>query len=254
MRVTTLIPEHPIPGDSNRRRPGRWLWRLAFCVAVLGTLSIVFRKPWFGGNYGVVEVAKVYRSAQPREGLRELIRAKNLGSILNLRGGSWIDPWYADEVGAARDAEVEFYDFPISATRRPSRRELLVLLDLFERCRYPLLIHCRSGSDRTGLVSALYLMAKRGEPPTAALRSFTVEYGHVPVFGPEHLHEPIDEYAAWLASRKLTHTPDRLRGWVETEYGSDEPRVVFRPLRAGPREPHSRQARSTVEPPPSRQR
>ena len=65
----------------------------------------------------------------------------------------------------ARDQGLEFYDLPMSACRRPTRRELLVLLDLFEHCRYPLLIHCKSGSDRTGLASALYLMSRRGEPP-----------------------------------------------------------------------------------------
>ena len=252
--MITVIPESPIHGDSNRKRSRRRLWWVAVCMAVLTTSAIVFRKPWFAGNYGVVDRAKVYRSAQPREGLRELIRANKLGSILNLRGGSWIDLWYADEVNAARDAGVEFYDFPMSATRRPSRRELLVLLDLFDRCRYPLLIHCRSGADRTGLAGALYLMAKRGEPPTTARRSFTVEYGHVPIFGPEHLHEPINEYAAWLHSRTLPHTPDRLRGWIETVYRSDEPNVVPRPLLAGPREPHSGHAHSAVQPSSSRRR
>ena len=55
-----------------------------------------------------------------------------------------------------------YYDLPLSATRRPTRRELLQLIDLLETCSYPLLIHCKSGADRTGLASALYRLVRRG--------------------------------------------------------------------------------------------
>ena len=93
-------------------------------------------------------------------------------------------------------------------------RELLVLLDLFEHCRYPLLIHCKSGSDRTGLASALYLMSRRGEPPGWAVRGFTLKHGHVPLFGPEHLHEPFREYEAWLKAPQAwtTRRPGSVTG------------------------------------------
>src|SRR4051794_5957964 len=137
------------------------------------------------------------------------IEQNHLASILNLRGGSSQDHWYAAEVRATGERGIDFYDLPMSATRRPRRRELLILLDLFERCRYPLLIHCKSGSDRTGLATALYLMTRKNEPPDQALRAFALDYGHVPLFGPKHLHEPLQEYSAWLESHDLAHTPER---------------------------------------------
>ena len=95
------------------------------------------------------------------------------------------------------------------------RRELLTLIDFFDHCQYPLLIHCKAGADRTGLASALYLMIRQDEPPREAIRAFTIYHGHVPLFGTEHLHEPLDEYAQWLDSRGLTHTPARFREWVK---------------------------------------
>src|SRR5262249_57216146 len=92
-----------------------------------------------------------------------LIRGRRIASVLNLRGGSLADTFYQEEVRVTHALGVDFYDLPMSATRRPSRRELLLLLDLFGRCRYPLLIHCKEGSDRTGLACAPYLMASRGD-------------------------------------------------------------------------------------------
>ena len=178
----------------------------------------------------------MYRSAQPGPGLDPLIRGLKLAAVLNLAGGSLDKSAYANEVRTTSGLGVDFYDFPMSATRRPSRRELLTLIDLFGRCRYPLLIHCKAGADRTGLASAFYLMSRQGFDPDRAMRAFTVDYGHVPFFGPERLHEPVAEYAEWLKNRGLAHTPERLRHWVETEYRSDEPPAPFRPLRPGPRE------------------
>lgn len=229
--------------DLNRRRRRR-RWACGLALTLLLTL-LIFHRPLFLGNLGVVAQEQVYRSAQPTSGLERLIREHKLGSILNLRGGSSDDPWYANEVSLTDRLGVEFYDFPMSAVRRPSRRELLVLLDLFDRCRYPLLIHCKSGADRTGLATGLYLMEKKGVGPSEALRSFSVSYGHIPLFGPEHLHEPLREYAEWLDAQKLAHSPERFRHWVTHLYASKDPRDTFRPLKPGPRMTVARQADSS---------
>jgi hypothetical protein len=197
--------------------------------------AVTFRNPWFFGNFGVVEAQRVYRSAQPEDELPRLIARYHLASVLNLRGGSPDDRWYNDEVRATRDSRINFYDLPMSATRRPLRRELLILLDVFDRGPYPLLIHCKSGSDRTGLATALYLMSKKGEPPEEAMAAFTLRYGHVPLFGPEHLHEPLQEYAAWLKAQGEVHTPARFRFWVEQHYESEDPRREVPRLQPGPR-------------------
>lgn len=214
----------------HRRRPAVRVARVLGVVAVLGAVVVaVGHRPILSNNFGVVDPGRVYRSAQPRAELRRTVAAHHLASILNLRGGSEADSWYAAEVRATRDLGVVFYDLPLSATRRPTRRELLVLLDLLERCRYPLLIHCKSGADRTGLASALYLLAQRGVPPSEALGAFSVFHGHFPIGGPEHLHEPFEEYAAWLRSRGLTHSLALLRSWVEHEYRADDTTAAFPP-------------------------
>jgi protein tyrosine phosphatase (PTP) superfamily phosphohydrolase (DUF442 family) len=202
---------------------------------VLGAAGAVFHRPLFSGNFGVVDPGRVYRCAQPTANLERLLDTCRPASVLNLRGGSEADPWYDAEVRAARERGIDFYDLPLSAVRRPSRRELLIVLDLLGRCRYPLLIHCKSGSDRTGLVSGLYLMARRGATPDQALRAFSMAYGHVPIGGPQHLHEPFREYGAWLEARGLAHSPERLHAWVEHDYRADDPAGDLPILRPGSR-------------------
>lgn len=218
---------------SLRRRIGVWLVR-GIPLALLG-FSLLFFRFLFLGNFAVVDPGKVYRSAQP-QGDMSWLSDYHVATVLNLRGGSKADPWYAAEVKACDQRRIAFYDLPLLATQQPSRNQLRLLLDLLQRCEYPLLIHCKSGSDRTGLVSALYRLSVLGEPPERALQAFSVWRGHFPIGGPEALHEPIRKYAAWLSEYHLPHTPERFRGWVEQNYRFDEPEpnVVF-PLQPGPR-------------------
>jgi protein tyrosine phosphatase (PTP) superfamily phosphohydrolase (DUF442 family) len=217
---------------------------IALAILALA-LAVVLRRPWFQGNFGVVARDRVFRSAQPERELEDRVRQRRIASILNLRGGSLADPFYVDEVRLTQRLGVDFYDFPMSATRRPTRNELLVLIDVMRRCRYPLLIHCKSGSDRTALASAVYLIDQQGADPDRALKEFGLAYGHVAMFGTERLHEPFIEYGRWLTSEKLRHSPERFREWVQHEYKDDAPRPdgagagagsrPFRPIQPGPR-------------------
>ncbi len=221
---------------SRRRR----CLQVAAMVGVVGfvAVAVLFRNPWLRGNHGVVAPGLVYRSAQPVGDWPARVRDEHLATVLNLRGGSESDPWYRAEVEATRQLGVAFYDLPMSATVRPTRRQLLTVLDLLDRCRYPLLIHCKSGSDRTGLVSALYLMSREGQPPEAAEAAFSVYYGHVPLLGTRHLHEPLHEYAAFLVRTQLPHSAARFRTWVERDYQADDPTGPVEPIAAGPRDRH----------------
>jgi hypothetical protein len=217
--------------EVRRWRRRRWV---AYGV-MLAAFAVAFHRFLFLGNFAVVEVGRVYRSAQPKDGLEELLKRRRVASVLNLRGGSPADWWYAHEVATTRRLGVDLYDLPLSAERRPTRVELLRLVHLFERCRYPILIHCKAGSDRTGLAVAIYRMIARGTPPREAIGSFSLWRGHVPAFGPERLHEPIDEYAAALELRGLSHSPERFREWIEREYDAPDRPAAFVPLRPGPR-------------------
>jgi protein tyrosine phosphatase (PTP) superfamily phosphohydrolase (DUF442 family) len=222
---------------TTTTKTGFPLGKAAIAAVLAGSLALAweFQRPWFHSNLGTVDPGKVFRSAQPTDQLGHWIDDLHIKSILNLRGGDRTDWWYDAEVKTAENHGVTYFDYPLSATRRPTRFELLVLLDVLERCPYPLLIHCKSGADRTGLASALYRMTRLGEPPEQAEGAFSLEFGHVPFFGPEHLHEPLDEYARWLKDNRRTHTAATFRDWVKDVYESPGPHVAPPALPPGPR-------------------
>lgn len=211
-----------------------WLRASGVQVIILG-LAIVFRHPMFGANFAEIAPQQAYRSAQLRESLGPILAQNHIGTVLNLRGGSDRDPWYRHEVEAVAKAGADFYDLPLQPNRRPTQGELLTLVDLFERCRYPILIHCKSGADRTGMVSGLYLMMRAGTPPEAAIKAFSITHSHIALGGPEHLHEPFLEYASWLKSRHLTHSADRFRHWLRDEYEGPDGGREFQPIQPGAR-------------------
>ncbi len=228
-----------ITSADSRRRFVRRILRIGIAVILLGAAApgSLLLRPLVSSNLGTVDPGRVFRAAQPVAQLPQLIKDHHLASILNLRGGSSRDTWYASEVRTAEASGVGFFDFPLKPTRRPTRRELLTLIDFFDHCQFPLLIHCKAGADRTGLASALYLMMHKDEPPRQAIRAFTIYHGHIPIFGTERLHEPLDEYARWLDSQGLAHTPARFRKWVKNDYRSADPSVEPAPLALGPRQP-----------------
>ena len=227
------MSEPQAPADPRRSLRRRVRWTLFLLVAA--GLAIAFRRPLFQGNLGTVDPGRVYRSAQPGASLGATIERLGIRSIVDLRGGSESDAFYRHEVEVSRRQNVDFYDIPMSASRRPTRRDLLRMVAVLDHCQYPMLIHCKWGADRTGLMAALYRLVALGEPPESAAHAFSLSYGHVPLFGPEKLHQPIDEYARWLHEHGLAHSPQRFRTWLENDYSSDAPFQGWPTVLPGPR-------------------
>ena len=208
-----------IASERTRKISRRRLIRVSSVLAVLlGLIITIGYKPLFKQNFAEVVPNRLYRSAQPDDRLAGWIEEHNIKSVLNLRGGHPSYSWYAQEREIIRDHTVDYYEIPISAQLRPRKSELLQIIDLLGRVRYPMLIHCKSGADRTGLGVALYHLIVQKELPQKALSAFSIYHAHIPLFGPEKLQQPIREYSDWLEQKGLTHTPERFREWVEKYY------------------------------------
>lgn len=227
------MPQLLAPAKRPRILGRRVRWGLL--LFLLAAAAIGLRRPLFQGNFGTVDQGLAYRSAQPNSALESTIQRVGVRSIVDLRGGSAGDAFYSREIEFSGGLGADFYDIPMSATRRPTRRELLRMVAVLDQARYPILFHCKWGADRTGLMAALYRLVKLGEPPEKALGEFSLSYGHVPLFGPQKLHEPINEYAVWLRDQDRSHEPQVFRGWLEKDYQSGDLFTDWPLVTPGPR-------------------
>jgi protein tyrosine/serine phosphatase len=151
---------------------------LALLVAPVGGYSGMLA---YTGNLHAVSDGVLYRSAQlSKEQFEAAIREHNLRSILNLRGAHPGEAWYDDEIAAARQAGIRHYDYPMSAKRKLARDQIEPILEIVRNAPKPLLIHCKSGADRSGLVAALFRLSIENASPEEADRQLSLRYGHFP--------------------------------------------------------------------------
>jgi protein tyrosine phosphatase (PTP) superfamily phosphohydrolase (DUF442 family) len=136
------------------------------------------------GNVHVVEDGALYRSAQLNEGkLADVIAAYGIKSVINLRGdnsGSW---WYDDEVKVTAARGASHFDVRMTALRDTDDATVTQLMETMRTAPRPMLIHCESGSDRTGLAAALYERFVKERPADAAAGQISFRYGHFPWLG-----------------------------------------------------------------------
>lgn len=133
------------------------------------------------GNIHPVVAGELYRSAQmtPEE-LTTFITDNHIRSVINLRGSNPARSWYTDEIKASTAAGVTHYDIRMSAEREPDAATLAQLIEVLRTAPRPMLIHCKSGSDRTGLAAALYKLLVSETSPEVAAQELSFRYGHFP--------------------------------------------------------------------------
>lgn len=134
------------------------------------------------GNYHTVLADEVYRAAQVSAAqIAEHESQDGIRSILNLRGAFPGEAWYVEERSASAALGIVHADFRMSASAQISPDEAAALIALMREMPKPLLIHCRHGSDRTGLAAALYLAAIAGKAEAEAEGQLSLRYGHFAV-------------------------------------------------------------------------
>ncbi len=163
-------------GPFARFRKGLLFILLVLVLAVVGFAGYTVARH----NFHVVSAGKIYRSAQPdADSLTQLVREHGIKSVINLRGSNSVS-WYNVETHTSHQLGLEHFDFALSASQEVNDEELDRILATIAKAPKPLLIHCKSGADRTGLVGALYLYKFDGQTAKSAERELTVLRGHFP--------------------------------------------------------------------------
>ena len=136
------------------------------------------------GNVHEVVAGELYRSAQlDPDQLNHYVKKYHIATVLNLRGPNPDAPWYQDEVKEASALGVKHIDFAMKASRELTDEQAKQLIITMRDAPKPLLIHCHSGSDRTGLASALYVAAIEKGTEWQAERQMWLNYGHIAYIG-----------------------------------------------------------------------
>lgn len=136
------------------------------------------------GNVREIEPGVFFRSGQlSGAAIEQMIQHRNIMTILNLRGSHPQDRWFAAESSVAQGYGVKYISIPLSPNEEPSVDEMNRIAAILQKANGPILVHCNSGANRTGLVSAIYELAVQGKSPTDASGQLSILYGHFPWLG-----------------------------------------------------------------------
>lgn len=212
---------------------GRWL-RASLrggAIGLLLALAVEAFRVLVGSNFHTVIPGRVYRSAQPTDQeLEQLTRKFGIRTVLNLRGCCDGAPFYLEECRATHRLDLAQEDLCLSAGRLPSVDEIRRLVEIVERSEYPLLIHCKRGADRTGLVAAAILLLTKPMSVATARQQLGLRYGHLALGRPAYLDRFLELYADWLAAQGRTHSPADFRQWLVNGYVPGECRTEIEML------------------------
>jgi protein tyrosine/serine phosphatase len=123
---------------------------------------------------------EMWRSSQPLPYQVRAAAKAGIKTIINLRGDSGA-AFYRIEEEACAKAGITLVNFIIYSREAPKAETVLAAKEMFDAIAYPALMHCKSGADRVGLMSALYLIFRKNVPVAEAKKRMltTWRYGHM---------------------------------------------------------------------------
>ena len=119
----------------------------------------------------------IWRSNQPGPARVRAAANSGIRTIVNLRGPRADGGWRL-EAEACADAGIVLMDFTARSRAAPDRTMIHEAARLFAEARKPMLMHCKSGADRAGMMAALYLLIVEKRPVREAARQLDFRFGH----------------------------------------------------------------------------
>ena len=202
--------------------------RLVIAAVVLGAglASIVFAYLLVRfGNDNFHKVSDDYYRSDQLDGpeLKRSIDKLGIKTVIRLVGTDDGDAAsYAEESAAVAETDAKLVVAKMAATRLPYRSELSRVFEALDTAERPLLVHCRQGSDRTGLISAIWQHDYKGRPLAEARKQLAFfDYGHVPIGGSAAMDEFLDMYEKFLADHPGASLS--IQEWVKQNYFNEKP-------------------------------
>lgn len=156
---------------------------------------------------------EMWRGNQP--GPKDVERyANELGikTIINLRGEG-TKGYYLLEKEACERHGVTLVDYKMFSRDTPTREKIFGAKQLFDEIAYPAFMHCKSGADRAGIMSFLYMMLRANVPLEEAAEQISFKYLHVKHGKTGVLDAFVEAYRVFNAT-----TPKPFLDWVAEDY------------------------------------
>jgi protein tyrosine/serine phosphatase len=179
-----------------------------------------FLRVWWQNAHWISD--EMVRTNQPWPFQIDRWARRGIKTIVNLRGGLGTSFHYLERDACAR-AGIALENFTVTSRGAPTLDQVRGAKELFERIAYPALMHCKSGADRAGLMSVLYLHFRKGEPIEQAKRMLSLRFGHVRQGKTGVLDYYFDQYLAHGKPKGLS-----LIEWTERDYDPDKLKAEFR--------------------------
>ncbi|NSX54956.1 tyrosine-protein phosphatase [Parasulfitobacter algicola] len=163
----------------------------------------------------------VFRSNQPTDWRWKAYKKMGIKAVLNLRGPDNYSP-YLFEKETLDDLGILLVDAKIYARKPPKKDELLHLINCLKTMPKPFLLHCKSGADRAGLASALYLLIVEGEPLEVARQQLSWRYLHL-----KFTKTGIVDHILDVFEEQTKDTGMDFETWVHQHYSRDAMKESF---------------------------
>ena len=168
-----------------------------------------------------------FRSAQPAPRDIALFARQGIRTILNLRGPRDCGSYRLESKECAGQG-IALIDFTLGSRAAPPKATIHAAARLFDSIAYPMLMHCKSGADRAGLMAVLYMHLKEGRPMSEAVGQLSPLYGH---FRSGHTGILDAFFAQYVAFDAMTPIP--FLEWVDLHYDPVALKRDFRPSGLG---------------------
>ena len=179
-------------------------------------------------NTHEISPGKMWRSYQPSPADLKKWKACGVRTIINLRGDNPGGRYFLEEE-ACKELDLKFVTFRVFSREAPSRDALHGARKLFEEIEYPAMMHCKSGADRAGLMSVLYLFFHEGAPLDRALEQLSFKYGHVKQGKTGVIDYAFARYVDYAneTGKSLSSVADFF-AWVDSDYDPKALKTQFR--------------------------
>lgn len=179
-----------------------------------------FLRLWWQNAHWISE--EMVRTNQPWPFQIRAWARRGIKTIVNLRGGMG-SSFHQLERDACAVGGIALENFTVTSRGAPTLEQVAGAQALFQRIAYPALMHCKSGADRAGLMSVLYLHFRKGEPVEKAIRMLSLRFGHVRQGKTGVIDYYFDQYLKLGQPRGQS-----LIEWTGRDYDPDKLKAEFR--------------------------